>query len=49
MVKEKRSYAIVNDILAPRIVVDIYCHTPQRGDFGRELVKPRAVLSMSGQ
>ena len=46
--EEIRSYAVVNDILAPRIVVDIDCHTPQCGDFGGELIEARAVLSVRG-
>ena len=39
------AYAVVNDILAPRIIVDVDCHAAQGRDFGGEFIETRVVLA----
>ena len=43
-----RKYAVIDDILTARIIVDIDCDASQRGDFGGELGEPGVVLSGDG-
>ena len=31
---KESTYGIVDDVLVPRVVVDVDRHAPQRGDFG---------------
>lgn len=37
-------YAVIDDILAPCIVVDIDCYAAQGGDFGGKLFESGVVL-----
>jgi hypothetical protein len=39
------TYSTVNNMLIARVVVDVYRHAAQRGDFGGEFVEARVVLS----
>jgi hypothetical protein len=41
------AYRIINDILRPCIIVDIYRDAPQRGDFRRELREAQVVLALA--
>ena len=38
------AYAVVNDILAAGVVVDIDCHATEGRDFGGEFGEARVVL-----
>lgn len=38
------AYGAVDDLLVPRVVVDVHRHAAQRGDFRCELVEARVVL-----
>jgi hypothetical protein len=44
--EEVGTYAIINHILIPRMVVDIDSHTAQRRDFGGELGESIVILSI---
>ena len=41
------AYAVVYNILAPGVVIDVNCDTTQSGDFGGELVEAGVVLPVS--
>ncbi len=43
---EVGTYAIINHILIPRMIVDIDSHTAQRRDFGGEFGKSIVILSV---
>ena len=41
----KGTYTVINDLLAPRIVVDIDCYAPQGRDFGGEFIEAGVILA----
>jgi len=43
-----KKYAVLDDILAARVVVDVDCDAAQCGDFGGELGEAGVVLSAGG-
>ena len=48
MLERGATYTAVNDILAPRIVVDVDCDAAKSGDFGGELFEAGVVLPNAG-
>lgn len=40
-------YAVIDDILVPRIVVDVDCDAAEGGDFGGELVEAGVILPVA--
>lgn len=43
-----KRYAVLDDILAARVVIDVDCDAAQCGDFGGELGEAGVVLSAGG-
>ncbi len=41
------TYGVVDNILLPRIVIDIHCNAPQRGHLCRQLREARVVLTFA--
>lgn len=41
-----RAYAVINDVLVARIVVDVDCDAAEGGDFGGEFGEAGVVLSV---
>ncbi len=42
------TYAAIDDALISCVVVDVDCHAAEGGDFGREFIETRVVLSVLG-
>lgn len=41
------TYGVVDDVLRPRIIVDVDGDATQGGHLGRQLVQPRVVLALA--
>lgn len=48
MLERGATYTAVNDILGPRIVVDVDCDAAKSGDLGGELFEAGVVLPNAG-
>ncbi len=45
--RRNSAYTAVQDILVPRIIVDVDCDAAQGGDFGGEFIEAGVVLSVT--
>ena len=45
--KGKTAYTAIQDILVPRIIIDVDCDAAQGGDFGGEFIEAGVVLSVA--